>query len=101
MDTIVSVSLPEPLRRRLERVARLRDSDLPQAILWVLEGYTEEAIEEADDMQHAAAIMARVEAGTEGVYTQEEAWAMLRDNPDRESLMFRRGIIVSVVKGCY
>lgn len=75
MTTKLTITLPEELRRRVKAVAAMRADTVSEVIRKSLEAYVAEALEEAEDTNAARDTLARIAAGQEYTYSNEEVWA--------------------------
>lgn len=68
--TAVTIQLPDALRLRAEKIAAQRGDTIDHLVQELLEEY----LEEADDVQEAIKIQARIASGEERTYSHQEVW---------------------------
>jgi predicted DNA-binding protein len=68
--TAVTIQLPDALRLRAEKIAAQRGNTIDDLVQELLEEY----LEEADDVQEAIKIQARISSGEERTYSHQEVW---------------------------
>jgi predicted DNA-binding protein len=77
MDTRLTITLPDDLRRRAKAIATLRGESVSDIVRTALEEYLTESIEDAEDVRAVVLIEKRIAEGRERVYSHEEVWAEL------------------------
>jgi predicted DNA-binding protein len=74
---MLTIKLPEELRRRTKAVAALRGETISDIVREALQNYTAEAMEEADDVSAIHEIEARIQRGEEPISAWDEFEAEL------------------------
>ena len=74
MDTKLTITLPDDLRKRAKAIAALRGASISDIVRSALEEYLTDSIEDAEDARAVALIEKRIAEGRELVYSHEEVW---------------------------
>jgi len=69
------VKVPMRLRKQAQAAAKLRGETVSDVVRFALKEYVQEALDDARDQRELDALVTRIDAGLEPLYSHEEVWA--------------------------